>query len=209
MGERQVDGVEASRVAVGQGFMLATPLQLAHAVSIIASRGKSFRPRLVAATRNPATGKLTPIPAQLAENINVTSPENWQVAIDGMLAVTEGGTASRAAAGASYRIAGKTGTAQVFSIAQNAKYDEKQLDQRMRDHAWFIAFAPAENPKIAVAVMVENRGSSHVAAPIARKIMDAYLLRKFPTDAEAAAAMLAPGNASIDVSGAAETERQE
>ena len=107
---------------------------------------------------------------------------------DGVLAVTEGGTASRSAAGAGYRIAGKTGTAQVFTVAQNAKYSEKGLDERLRDHAWFVAFAPAEAPKIAVAVLVENgRSGSGVAAPIARKVMDAYLLRKFDVPAPAAA----------------------
>ena len=111
----------------------------------------------------------------------VASPENWQIAIDGMYAVTHGGTASRSAAGAPYSIAGKTGTAQVFTIAQNAKYNEKNIGEYLRDHAWFIAFAPVEDPKIAVAVLVENgRSGSGVAAPIARKIMDAYLLRKFP-----------------------------
>jgi len=103
------------------------------------------------------------------------------VAIAGMFAVTHGGTASRSAAGAPYSIAGKTGTAQVFSIAQNAKYDESTIGELMRDHAWFVAFAPVEAPKIAVAVLVENgRSGSGVAAPIARLIMDAYLLRKFP-----------------------------
>jgi penicillin-binding protein 2 len=98
-----------------------------------------------------------------------------------MFAVTHGGTATRAAAGAPYTIAGKSGTAQVFTVAQNAKYNEKEIGERLRDHGWFIAFAPVEDPKIAVAVLVENgRSGSGVAAPIARKIMDAYLLRKFP-----------------------------
>jgi len=111
----------------------------------------------------------------------VGDAKNWDVAIAGMFAVTHGGTASRSAAGAPYSIAGKTGTAQVFSIAQNAKYDESTIGELMRDHAWFVAFAPVEAPKIAVAVLVENgRSGSGVAAPIARLIMDAYLLRKFP-----------------------------
>jgi penicillin-binding protein 2 len=95
--------------------------------------------------------------------------------------VTHGGTASRSAAGAPYTIAGKTGTAQVFTIAQNEKYNAKNIDERLRDHAWFIAFAPMEDPKIAVAVLVENGGSgSGVAAPIARKVLDAWLLGKPP-----------------------------
>jgi penicillin-binding protein 2 len=106
---------------------------------------------------------------------------HWQTIIDGMFAVTHGGTASRSAAGAEYSIAGKTGTAQVFTIAQNQKYVEKDIDERLRDHAWFIAIAPVEAPRIAVAVLVENgRSGSGTAAPIARLIMDAYLMRKFP-----------------------------
>ncbi len=176
---------------IGQGFMTATPVQLAHAAAVIGSRGKNYKPRLVTALRDPMTSTRTPIEPILVEKVPVASPENWQIAIDGMYAVTHGGTASRSAAGAPYSIAGKTGTAQVFTIAQNAKYNEKDIGEYLRDHAWFIAFAPVEDPKIAVAVLVENgRSGSGVAAPIARKIMDAYLLRKFPPPpaAESAAA---------------------
>ena len=166
---------------IGQGFMLTTPVQLAHMTAIIGSRGKNYQPRLVTALRDPVTGTQTPIPPKLVENLTVAKPEDWQVAIDGMIAVTHGGTASRSAAGAPYTIAGKTGTAQVFTVAQNEKYDEKTINERLRDHAWFVAFAPAEDPKIAVAVLVENgRSGSGTAAPIARKVIDAYLLRKFP-----------------------------
>jgi penicillin-binding protein 2 len=97
-----------------------------------------------------------------------------------MRAVMQGGTASRAAFGAPYSIAGKTGTAQVFTVAQNARYNENAIAERLRDHAWFVAFAPIEDPKIAVVVLVENgRSGSGTAAPIARAVMDAYLLRKF------------------------------
>jgi penicillin-binding protein 2 len=180
---------------IGQGYMLTTPVQLAHMTAIIGSRGKNYRPRLVTALRDPMTGTRTPVPPKLIEEVQVAAAANWQVAIDGMLAVTNGGTASRSAAGAPYKIAGKTGTAQVFTVAQNAKYDEKTISERLRDHAWFVAFAPAEDPKIAVAVLVENgRSGSGTAAPIARKIMDAYLLRKFPpppTAEEAAASATA------------------
>ncbi len=173
---------------IGQGFMLATPLQLAHMTAIIGARGKNFEPRLVTALRDPVTRVTETLAPKPLPTVSVASAENWQIAIDGMLAVTEGGTASRSAAGAGYRIAGKTGTAQVFTVAQNAKYSEKGLDERLRDHAWFVAFAPAEAPKIAVAVLVENgRSGSGVAAPIARKVMDAYLLRKFDVPAPAAA----------------------
>ena len=170
---------------IGQGFMLTTPLQLAHMTSIIGARGNNFRPRLVTALHDPVTNTRRVLPPVAEPKVESASPEHWQVAIDGMLAVTEGGTASRSAAGAGYRIAGKTGTAQVFTVAQNAKYDEKAIDERLRDHAWFVAFAPAEDPRIAVAVLVENgRSGSGTAAPIARKVMDAYLLRKFPEPAQ-------------------------
>jgi penicillin-binding protein 2 len=170
---------------IGQGFMLTTPLQLAHMTSIIGARGSNFRPRLVTALHDPVTNTRRVLAPVAEPKVESATPEHWQVAINGMLAVTEGGTASRSAAGAGYRIAGKTGTSQVFTVAQNAKYDEKAIDERLRDHAWFVAFAPAEDPRIAVAVLVENgRSGSGTAAPIARKVMDAYLLRKFPEPAE-------------------------
>jgi penicillin-binding protein 2 len=184
---------------IGQGYMLTTPVQLAHMTAIIGSRGKNYQPRFVTALRDPMTGTRTPVAPKLVEQVKVADAGHWQVAIDGMYAVTHGGTASRSAAGAEYSIAGKTGTAQVFTVAQNAKYDEKTISERLRDHAWFVAFAPAEDPKIAVAVLVENgRSGSGTAAPIARKVMDAYLLRKFPpppaaTDAASSAAASATG----------------
>ncbi|HPF25741.1 MAG TPA: penicillin-binding transpeptidase domain-containing protein, partial [Steroidobacteraceae bacterium] len=162
---------------IGQGYLTATPLQMAHAASIIASRGKRYRPRLVTGLRDPVTNKTRRLEPQLVEQIDVAQPDAWDVAIGGMVKVMNGGTASRSQAGAKYQIAGKTGTAQVFSIAQNAKYDESKIDERLRDHAWFIAFAPAEAPKIAVAIMVENgRSGSGTAAPIARRVIDTYLL---------------------------------
>jgi len=181
---------------IGQGFMTSTPLQIAHMTAIVGARGANFEPRLVTAMRDPVTGQRTELAPVALPKVASASPEHWQVAVDGMLAVMNGGTASRSAAGAGYSIAGKTGTAQVFTVAQNAKYDEKAIDERLRDHAWFVAFAPAEDPRIAIAVLVENgRSGSGTAAPIARKIMDAYLLRKFP---ESAAANAAPTTASQD-----------
>jgi penicillin-binding protein 2 len=157
--------------------------------AIVGARGKNFQPRLVTALRDPVTRATTPLEPRPLQTVEVASPEQWQIAIDSMLAVMEGGTATRSAAGAPYRIAGKTGTAQVFTVGQNEKYDEKTIDERLRDHAWFVAFAPAEDPKIAVAVLVENgRSGSGTAAPIARRIMDAYLLRKFDDPATPAPA---------------------
>ena len=162
---------------IGQGYLLATPLQLAHAAAIIASRGKSYQPRLVTALRDPVTNETRKLEPKLIEQVEIAQPDAWDVAIGGMVKVMNGGTASRSQAGAKYQIAGKTGTAQVFSVAQNAKYDESKIDERLRDHAWFIAFAPADAPKIAVAIMVENgRSGSGTAAPIARRVIDTYLL---------------------------------
>ena len=172
---------------IGQGYMTSTPLQLAHMTAILATRGKNFEPRLVRAMRDPRTQRVTELTPAPPPPLQTASAEHWDLIIDGMRAVMEGGTATRSAAGAPYSIAGKTGTAQVFSVAQNARYNESAIAERLRDHAWFVAFAPIEAPRIAIAVLVENgRSGSGTAAPIARAVMDAYLLRKFPP-ADAAA----------------------
>ena len=166
---------------IGQGYMTSTPLQLAHMTAILATRGKNFEPRLVRAMRDPRTQRMTELTPAPLPPLQAASAEHWDLIIDGMRAVMEGGTATRSAAGAPYSIAGKTGTAQVFSVAQNARYNESAIAERLRDHAWFVAFAPIEAPRIAIAVLVENgRSGSGTAAPIARTVMDAYLLRKFP-----------------------------
>ncbi len=178
---------------IGQGYLLTTPLQLAHATAIVGSRGKSYRPRLVTALRDPTNNTTRALEPVLIEDVKVSSAENWQIAIDGMIRVMNGGTASRSQAGAPYQIAGKTGTAQVFTVAQNEKYDESKIDERLRDHAWFVAFAPADAPKIAVAVLVENgRSGSGTAAPIARRILDTYLLGAPTTELPKPAASAAP-----------------
>ncbi|MGH8284466.1 MAG: penicillin-binding protein 2 [Steroidobacteraceae bacterium] len=162
---------------IGQGYLAATPLQLAHMTAIVGTRGKSYKPRLVTGLRDPASGQVRRIAPTAAEDVKVGLPEQWERIVAGMVAVTHGGTATASARGAPYSIAGKTGTAQVFSVAQDEKYDEKKIDERLRDHAWFVAFAPSENPRIAVAVLVENgRSGSGAAAPIARKVMDAWLV---------------------------------
>jgi penicillin-binding protein 2 len=161
---------------IGQGYLIVTPLQLAHMVSIVASRGKSYEPRLVKAYREQNTNKIEQITPKLVESIDVASPENWQIVVNGMIKVMNGGTGSRSQAGAEYQIAGKTGTAQVFSIAQNEKYNEKEISDRLYDHGWFIAFAPADAPKIAVAVIIENGKHGTAAAPIARRVLDQFLL---------------------------------
>ncbi len=166
---------------IGQGYLQTTPLQLAQMTAVIASRGQAYRPTLIESVTDPASGETTQFAPERLPAMEVSDPAHWDAVIQGMVEVMHGprGTGRAAAAGAAYRIAGKSGTAQVVNIAQDAKYDAEELDERLRDHALFIAFAPVEDPAIAVSVVVENGGSgSGVAAPIARAVMDNYLLRK-------------------------------
>jgi penicillin-binding protein 2 len=164
---------------IGQGYMLTTPLQLAHATAAIAMRGQRFQPRLVRGVRDARTGAVREIPPEPLPAAQVSDPKFWDVIIGGMVGVTNDpwGTARRAQTGAPYKIAGKTGTAQVFSVGQNERYNEADVAERLRDHALFVAFAPADDPRLAVAVVVENgKSGSGTAAPIARRLFDAYLL---------------------------------
>jgi len=166
-------------VGIGQGYWSATPMQLAHATAVLATRGPHFRPRLVRSVRDPVTRQATERAPEPLPPVVLKDPASWEVIVDAMVAVTTGprGTAVRAARGASYSIAGKTGTAQVFTVGQQEEYDEETVAERLRDHALFVAFAPAEKPRLVVAVLVENGGhGSSVAAPIARQVFDAYLL---------------------------------
>jgi penicillin-binding protein 2 len=164
---------------IGQGYTLSTPIQLASAVAAIATRGRRMEPRVVRAIADPETRKLEPVaprahPAGLPDRA-----KHWQRVIQGMVDVVHagGGTAHRIGVDAPYPIAGKTGTAQVFSLGQTQRYNEKAVQKHLRDHALFVAFAPADDPRIAVAVIVENGGSgSKAAAPVARRVMDHYLL---------------------------------
>jgi len=169
---------ETVNFGVGQGYLLVTPLQLAHVASVLAERGKSFRPRLVTGVRDIEGNVKAIAPLQLPAIDNV-SDAAWDLMLRGMMGAATYGTAAAISKGASYSIAGKTGTAQVFTVGQTEKYVEKNVAERLRDHAWFIAFAPAEAPRIAIAVLVENGGfGATAAAPIARKVMDAYLLHE-------------------------------
>jgi penicillin-binding protein 2 len=164
-------------MGIGQGYFLTTPLQLAAATAAIANGGTFYTPHVVDHLRDRVTGEVNPIPSR-AHNIPISRFQNWDDIRNAMVNVVEGarGTAKRIRSDA-YRIAGKTGTAQVFTVAQDAEYDEEELDKKLRDHALFVAYAPVDDPEIAVAVVVENGGhGGAVAAPIARQIMDAYLL---------------------------------
>jgi len=163
---------------IGQGYMLATPLQLAHATATIASRGKRYRPSLLRARMDPISRDSEFVEAERLERVNVTNDSYWDRIISAMNAVMQGrrGTARAVGMDAPFTIAGKSGTAQVFSVAQDEEYEAEELQERMRDHALFVAFAPLEDPQIAVAVVVENGESgSGTAAPIARAVIETYL----------------------------------
>ncbi|SEK69633.1 penicillin-binding protein 2 [Atopomonas hussainii] len=159
---------------IGQGYMLATPMQLAQATAVMANRGQWIRPRMVRLLGDqPIDEPETPA------NVTLKDPKSWDRGIEGMINVLHypRGTAYRVGSTAAYQIAGKSGTAQVVAIKQGEKYDRNKINERHRDHALFIGFAPADAPRIAVAVMVENGESgSGVAAPVVKKVMDAWLL---------------------------------
>jgi penicillin-binding protein 2 len=213
-GEKWYTG-ESLSVGIGQGYMLATPLQLAYMTSIMAANGVAWRPHVLEAIRKPeqmpvagapvaATHEQTagqPAPpvdtaAQVAADqglrlqkiapvlqhtVPVVRQNHWDYIRKAMVGVvhSEKGTARATGWKAPYHIAGKTGTAQVISIKQNEEYDEEKISKQFRDHALFIAYAPAEKPEIAMAILVENGGhGSSAAAPIARKIMDQYLIAR-------------------------------
>lgn len=176
-------------VSIGQGYNLTTPLQLAFATMLIANEGKAYRPHFVKQIQDSQTGEIEEIPAQLMYTLNL-KPRHLEVVKQALVDVTKpGGTAAKAGANAAYTFAGKTGTSQVIGIKQGERYDEKRINERHRDHAMFIAYAPAENPQIALAVLVENTGTGgSTAAPIARQVFDYYLLGKMPETALAQAA---------------------
>jgi penicillin-binding protein 2 len=166
---------------IGQGYLLATPLQLAVATAAIANNGIRVQPRLLGRFENLETGEIVPGPeVRLTENTAIDS-SLIDTAIRGMIAVVHGthGTARASGRGAAYQMAGKTGTSQLISIGQDEEYDPEAVPERLRDHALYITFAPVERPRIALAVVVENGGSgSRVAAPIARKILDYYFIER-------------------------------
>ncbi|HKK55096.1 penicillin-binding protein 2 [Marinobacter sp.] len=169
---------DSVNLGIGQGYMLATPLQLATATSVLANRGSWAEPRLLkGVSGDRSVGDV--LPEATHQSITLENPDTWEFVVESMADVMHGakGTARSAGRGAPYRMAGKTGTAQVFSLAEDEEYDEEEVRERLRDHALFVGFAPVDNPQIAVAVIVENGGSgSGTAAPVARALFDAWLL---------------------------------
>ncbi len=168
-------------VSIGQGYNLTTPLQLAFATMMIANNGKAYLPRLVKQTQNSQTGHIEENPAELLYSLNL-KPKNLEIVKSALVDVTRpGGTAAKAGLNAAYTFAGKTGTSQVIGIKQGERYNEKSINERHRDHAMFIAYAPAEDPRIALAILVENTGTGgSTAAPIARQVFDYFLLGQSP-----------------------------
>ncbi len=168
---------ETVSLGIGQGYLTVTPLELAHYASIIAARGRIWKPRLVTGVRDPRSGVVRRVPPVSEGEVRGIAPADWERVVRDMVGVTQRGTAAAIGAHAPYVFGGKTGTAQVFTVARNERYNAKTINERLRDHSWFIAFAPADAPRIALAVIEENGGAgASAAAPIARKVLDAYLL---------------------------------
>ena len=174
---------ETVSVGIGQGYNSYTLLQLAHAAATLGANGVMYKPHAVKYVQDARTNKLRAIDPQPVRTIPL-KPEHLAVIRNAMVGVTKYGTGSRAFAGAEYEVAGKTGTAQVFSL-KGSKYEAHKVDERHRDHALVHRLcAPADAPKIALAVLVENGGfGAETAAPIARQILDYYLLGKMPKGA--------------------------
>jgi penicillin-binding protein 2 len=167
---------------IGQGYTAFTPLQLAHATATVANGGVAFRPHLVKQVESVRSGEVKLVAAESTGRLAVKN-EHLDVVRNALVGVNKEGTSARAFAGAKYVAAGKTGTAQVYSL-KGEKYDASKIDERLRDHAWFMAYAPADRPRIAVAVLVENGGfGAQAAAPIARQVFDWFLLGEMPKGA--------------------------
>ncbi|HEX7249861.1 MAG TPA: penicillin-binding protein 2 [Burkholderiales bacterium] len=171
---------ETISIGIGQGYNAYTPIQLAQALATLLNGGTMYKPHLVAHIDNVRTGERRNIEPQVTQRVKFR-PEYVDFVKRAMAGVNKEGTGARAFAGTQYTSGGKTGTAQVIAMKQNEKYDEAKVAERHRDHSWFIAFAPVENPKIALAVIVENGGfGARAAAPLARVMLDYYLLGKVP-----------------------------
>jgi penicillin-binding protein 2 len=163
---------------IGQGFNVVTPLQLANALVVLVNGGTRFAPRLLYATKPAGVERATRTKAPVELQMPVRDQQNWQTILDGMDRVVNGlrGTARGVAVDAHFRTGGKTGTAQVYQLAEDKSEIDEEVVEHLRDHALFIAFAPVQAPRIAIAVVVEHGGAgSKAAAPVARATLDAWL----------------------------------
>ena len=173
---------ETISLGIGQGYNSFTMLQLAQATAILANSGIKHTPRLVMGTQDAMTRALHPLPADPPVDLHY-KPENVAIIRKALVGVTQSGTSTRVFAGAQYLSGGKTGTAQAVSMGRNDRYNKASMEEHQRDHAVYMAFAPADNPRIALAVIVENAGwGGGVAAPIARRVFDYVLLGQYPSE---------------------------
>ena len=169
-------------VGIGQGYWTATPIQIANAVTILVNKGVHRQPHLVQVTKQ--HNDINQLFTEEKKPVELKNPDHWRIALKAMHNTVSKttGTAHKAFKGVDYDPAGKTGTAQVVSIAQGEKYDASKLNERHRDNAIYTGFAPYDDPRIVVAVVVENQGAgSSVAAPVARQLMD-YYFSAYPLD---------------------------
>ncbi|CAN1492598.1 FtsI Cell division protein FtsI/penicillin-binding protein 2 [Burkholderiaceae bacterium] len=172
---------ETISLGIGQGYNSFTMLQVAHAMGTVANNGLKMKPHLVREVLDVETKVATPVAKEPVGQLSF-SPENLEIIKRSMIGVNIEGTSATSFVGAPYVSAGKTGTAQVFTVKQNEKYNAATIDERMRDHALFVAFAPADDPKVALAMVVENAGfGAQNAAPIARRVFDFVLMGQYPS----------------------------
>lgn len=175
---------ETISLGIGQGYNSFTMLQIAQAISILANNGVKHQPKLVIATQDATTHVRVPVQPEPPQNLGFKT-ENMDLVRRAMVSVTQEGTSSRVFAGAGYLSGGKTGTAQAVTMGQKEKYNAARMEERQRDHSLYMAFAPADDPKIALAVIVENAGfGAASAAPIARRAFDYWLLGQYPSEAD-------------------------
>jgi penicillin-binding protein 2 len=220
-------GGETISLGIGQGYNTFTMLQLASATATLANGGQQFKPRVVSATQDALTHAQSAVQVSPPVNLGF-KPEHMEVVRNGLVGVVTSGTSAQVFAGAPYTSAGKTGTAQAVTIGQKDKYNAAKMSEYQRDHALYMAYAPAEAPKIAVAVVVENAGFGAVsAAPIARRVFDYWLLGHYPSEEDMAATqkglsgrpigtprskkdvpLIEPKSKPQDLSGVGPTERQ-
>ena len=188
---------ETVSLGIGQGYNNFTMLQLALAQATLANGGIRYRPHMAKAVKNAVTGAVTEISQPRGVDLGFL-PKNVDIVRNAMVAVNKGGTGTRVFAGAPYTSGGKTGTAQAVTMGQNVKYNAKALEEHQRDHSLFAAFAPAENPTIVIAAIVENAGfgAAH-AAPIARRVFDYWLLGDYPNEEDMAAVQKGLASAPI------------
>jgi len=184
---------ETISLGIGQGYNSFTMLQLAQATATVANNGVKHKPQLVIATQDATTRVRVPVPPEPPQDLGY-APENVAIIRKAMLGVTQGGTSTRVFAGAAYLSGGKTGTAQAVGLSQKEKYNAAKMEERQRDHSLYIAFAPADDPKIALAVIVENAG---FGSAMARRVFDYWLLGQYPNEEDMAAVSKGQATAPI------------